>query len=362
MKRSGMSRRRFLGAVGAGAAALGGAAMGMSGMAHAAQPQPGGILERIQNYGKVRVAVHDTNSTGLFVGYDADKNPLPNSMVKGITADFSRALAAAIFGSGNVNSNVEFVGSNSTNRFEKLAAEEVDVIFRTVTARYDRDVYYSIGNAPTQGYTFGPTFYFDGANVLIWNDAGPGPYNVAIGTGTSTIDAVDAVNDSNINIVPVPNSSAAKQAFLDGTYNGTTIHGYANDASGLVGTRLEHTDTYIYFPTPVSKEPLSPTILEGDDNWADIVRWVMFALLSAEEQRVTMTSVNNKWGSKLPSLGLPKNWPSETIRAAGNYGEIWYNNLQAPYYDENLPSPFDPRGQNNLYTNSGLHYPWPGLK
>ncbi len=82
----------------------------------------------------------------------------------------------------------------------------------------------------------------------------------------------------------------------------------------------------------------------------------MWALISAEEQGVTQKNVKMAWGANLTSLGLIANWPYHVIKAVGNFGEIWNRNI-GPY-----AAAFGPRGQNEVYTNGGLHYPPPGIK
>jgi general L-amino acid transport system substrate-binding protein len=140
----------------------------------------------------------------------------------------------------------------------------------------------------------------------------------------------------------------------------------STDLSQLASIRLTLTnpDDHRLLPDVISKEPLGPWVRQGDDQWFDVVRWTLFAMLNAEELGITQGNVNQMMNSTNPeirrllgvegkfgeALGLTSDWAAQIIRAVGNYGESFERNLgsQSPM---NLP-----RGLNQLWTKGGLQY------
>jgi general L-amino acid transport system substrate-binding protein len=137
--------------------------------------------------------------------------------------------------------------------------------------------------------------------------------------------------------------------------------------SDLAGARTKapKADDYVILPEVISKEPLGPSVRRGDDEWFEIVRWTLFAMLEAEENGLTQANVDaQKASSKDPSvqrflgvsedtgklLGLDKEWAYRVVKQVGNYGESFERNL-GPKSPVGLP-----RGVNNLWTKGGLMY------
>ena len=141
---------------------------------------------------------------------------------------------------------------------------------------------------------------------------------------------------------------------------------FTTDASGLAADRLKmaNPDDHIILPEMISKEPLGPAVNQGDQQWGDLVRWTLFAMINAEELGVTSKNVDQMLKSENPevrrlvgvegefgeSLGLTKDWAVRIVRKVGNYGEVFERNV-------GMGSPLKiKRGLNALYTKGGLQY------
>jgi general L-amino acid transport system substrate-binding protein len=189
--------------------------------------------------------------------------------------------------------------------------------------------------------------------------------SVCIQTGTTTeLNLADFFRVNNISYEPVPieTNEEARVAYL-----AERCDVYTTDASGLAATKttFENADDHMVFPEIISKEPLGPLVRQGDDQWADIARWTLNALINAEEYGVTQANVGQMMngtdnpevnrmlgneGSLGSMLGLDKDWAVNVIKAVGNYGEI-FDRFLGPNTALALE-----RGQNALYTQGGLLY------
>ncbi len=310
-------------------------------------------LDTIQGKGHVQCGIN----TGLpgFAAPDAQGN------WTGFDVDFCRAVAAAVFGSGDA---VKFTPLTGKQRFIALSAGEVDVLSRNTTWTYSRDNDLKL--------TFVGINYYDGQGFMV--PAGIGVSSaleldgatVCIQTGTTTeLNLADFFRANNMSYEPVPietNEQAREQFFA----NACDV--YTTDRSGLAATRAtaENPDDYVVLPEIVSKEPLGPLVRHGDDHWADINRWVLNVLIIAEEKGLTQANVASMAasGSNDPEvnrmlgvegelgamLGLSSDWVVNVISAVGNYGEIFDRNI-----GPDTPIALD-RGLNNLYNNGGILY------
>ena len=170
------------------------------------------------------------------------------------------------------------------------------------------------------------------------------------------------VNKISYEAVPIETNSEARTA-----YKAERCDVYTTDASGLAATKstFDDADKHMVFPEIVSKEPLGPLVRQGDDQWADIARWVLNALVSAEELGVTQANVEKlgkgtdnpeinrmlgSEGSLAKMLGLEKNWAVNAIKAEGNYAEIFEK-----YVGPKTPLGLK-RGLNALYRDGGILY------
>ena len=306
-----MKRTLYIGAVAAG--------MMTAGVAVA------GTLEDVQAKGHVQCGV----STGLvgFAAADADGN------WHGFDVAVCRAVAAAVIGDPQA---VKFTPTTGKTRFTALSSGEIDMLARNTTWTYSRDVDLKL--------TFVGINYYDGQGFMVPAGLGVGSATdldgatVCIQTGTTTeLNLADFFRSNNISYEPVPieTNAEAQQQYLAGACDV-----YTTDRSGLAATRasFENPADHVILPEIISKEPLGPLVRHGDDHWADAVRWVLNALISAEELGITSGNLaemaagtNNPEINRLMGtegdlggmLGLDKEWAQRAIAAGGNYGEIF---------------------------------------
>jgi len=279
---------------------------------------------------------------------------------RGFDADFCRAVAAAVVGDGN---KVKFIPATGKTRFTLLNSKEGDVLFRNTTWTYVRDVDVKL--------TFVGTTYYDGQGFIIRKKAGVksakqlNGATVCIQTGTTTelnLAEFFRVNKIKYEPVPIETNEEARTAYL-----AQRCDAYTTDASGLAATRatFDNPADHVILPEIISKEPLGGAVRHGDDQWADIIRWTINALLSAEELGITQANVDSIGNStKNPEvkrilgtegdlggmMGLDKPWAARAIKAVGNYGEIFDRNI-GPKTNIGLE-----RGLNGQWFNGGLQY------
>ncbi len=280
---------------------------------------------------------------------------------RGFDVAYCQALSAAIFGTGD---KVEYVNLTGKTRFPALQSGEIDVLSRNTTWTFSRDV--------DLGFTFIGVSYYDGQGFIGRKSLGAKSAkeldgaSVCIQTGTTTeLNLADffRVNKMKYEAVPIETNEEARKAYL-----AERCDVYTTDASGLAATKATFDDpeNHMVFPEIVSKEPLGPLVRQGDENWSDIARWVLNALVNAEEYGVTQANVMklassagdnpeiNRMlgteGSLGEMLGLSSDWGVNVIKTGGNYGEIFARYLGT---DTKLGLQ---RGVNALYTNGGLIY------
>ncbi len=309
-------------------------------------------LDDVKAKGFVQCGVN----TGLvgFAAPDADGN------WTGFDVDYCRALAAAVFGDREA---VKFTPLTGKTRFTALAAGEVDVLSRNTTWTYSRDV--------DLKFTFLGINYYDGQGFMTHKSLGVGSAleldgaTICIQTGTTTeLNLADFFRANNMSYEPVPIETNAEAREL---FFAEACDVYTTDRSGLAATRAtsEDPDSLVVLPEVVSKEPLGPLVAHGDDQWADIARWVLNALIIAEEKGITAANVDSMMantndpevarllgteGEYGAMVGLSADWAANAIRATGNYGEIFDRHI-GPDTAIGLS-----RGLNALYTDGGLLY------
>jgi|TARA_B110000046_G_scaffold51287_1_gene57164 general L-amino acid transport system substrate-binding protein len=315
-----------------------------------------GTLEDVQAAGELKCGV----TTGLAGFALADAN----GVWDGFDVAVCRAVAAAVLGDGNA---VKFVPTTGKTRFTALASGEIDLLARNTTWTFSRDV--------DLKFEFVGVNYYDGQGFMAPKALGVSSAKdldgatVCIQTGTTTeLNLADFFRSNNISYEPVPieTNAEAQAQYLAGACDVFTT-----DASGLASTRatFENPDDHIVLPEIVSKEPLGPLVRHGDNNWGDIARWTLNALITAEELGVTSANVaehtanagNNPEVNRLLGtegdlggmLGLDKQWASRAIAVNGNYGEIFEKNIGV-----NTPIGIA-RGLNASWTNGGLIYSAP---
>lgn len=295
-------------------------------------------------------------STGLagFAFTDAEGN------WDGFDVSFCRATAAAVFGNPSA---IKFTPTTGKTRFTALASGEIDVLYRNTTWTLSRDA--------DLKFNFLGVNYYDGQGFMVRQALGLTSAReldgatVCIQTGSTTeLNLADyfRANDMNYDPVPVETNIEAQQKYL-----ADACDVYTTDASGLAATRatFEDPDNHVVLPEIISKEPLGPLVRHGDDAWGDIVRWVLNALIVAEEKGITAANVEKlSKGTSDPEinrllgaegrfgkqLGLPDDWAVRAIKAGGNYGEIFEK-----YIGESTAIGL-PRGLNHLWNRGGILY------
>jgi len=328
------------------------AAVAVTALTFAPQAVKAGTLEDVKARGVLNCIVN----TGLPGFSYTDES----GRWKGFDADMCRSVAAAVLGDGE---KVKYIPATGKTRFTLLNSKEGDVIFRNTTWTFVRDVDVKL--------TFVHTTYYDGQGFIIRKSKGVKSAKeldgatVCIQTGTTTeLNLADFFRANKISYKPVPiesNEEARKNYLAD------RCDTYTTDASGLAATRatFEKPGDHIILPEIISKEPLGPVVRHGDDQWADIVRWAVYALIAGEEYGVTKANADNMASSSgnpnikrlLGSegnlggmIGLDKEWAKRAIQAQGNYAEIFENNL-------GMSTPIGlSRGLNAHYTKGGLQY------
>jgi general L-amino acid transport system substrate-binding protein len=277
----------------------------------------------------------------------------------GFDVDFCRALAAAIFDDPN---KVKFIPTTGQNRFTALQSGDVDVLNRNTTWTIARDT--------SLGLNFTGATYYDGqgfivrkslkvASALELNDAA-----VCVSQGSTT--ELNLADYFRANKMKLKTATFATIDEAVKAYEAGRCDAFTTDQSGLYAQRLQfaHPEDHMVLPEIISKEPLGPSVRHGDDQWFDIVKWVHFAMLNAEEAGVTSKNVNEMLKSENPDikrllgtegnygeqLGLTKDWAFRIIKHVGNYGEVFERNI-----GESTALKMK-RGLNALWTKGGLQY------
>ena len=312
----------------------------------------GATLDDVRAAGQIKCGV----STGVN-GFSA---PDASGEWQGFDVAICRAVAAAVFGDAT---KVQFVPTTGQTRFSALSSGEIDMLARNTTWTFSRDV--------DLKFTFAGINYYDGQGFMVRKDLGVSSAReldgatVCIQTGTTTeLNLADyfRVNNMTYEPVPIETNAEAQQQYLAGACDV-----YTTDASGLAATRATFADAenHIVLPEIISKEPLGPLVRHGDDEWADIVRWTLNAMIAAEEYGVTSANVeelakgtNNPEINRLlgteGNLGamfrLSPDWAKNVIQLVGNYGEVFNANI-----GEATPIGLA-RGLNAQWTQGGLLY------
>ena len=311
-----------------------------------------GTLEDVQAAGELKCGINTglagfafTDDMGRWTGFDVA---------------YCRALAAAVLGDPD---KISFVNLTGKTRFPALQAGEIDVLSRNTTWTLSRDV--------DLGLTFVGVNYYDGQGFIgrtalgIMSAKELDGASVCIQTGTTTeLNLADFFRSNDMSYEPVPIETNAEAR---AAYEADRCDVYTTDASGLAATKatFDDPDAHMVYPEIVSKEPLGPLVRHGDDQWADIARWVLNALIIAEELGVNQGNVEDmamgtdhpeinrmlgSEGSYGEMLGLDPKWAVRAIAAEGNYAEI-FDKYIGPDTALGLQ-----RGLNALYKDGGILY------
>lgn len=309
------------------------------------------------------VKARGTLKCGVNTGLAGFAAPNDKGEYSGFDVDYCRAVAAAIFNDPN---KVEYTPTSAKDRFELLANGSIDLLARNSTWTLSRD--------SSLKFNFTGINYYDGQGFMINAKKIPGVNSalqlsgaaVCVQTGTTTeLNLADYFKANNLQYNPVV---FEKLEEVNAAYDSGRCDVYTTDQSGLYAIRLSLTapDDHVVLPEIISKEPLGPLVRQGDDQWFDIVKWVGFALVDAEELGITQANVEEMKGSANPEikrmlggeanskfgtdLGLSEDWVVNIVKGVGNYGEIFERNIGAG-------SPLKiARGLNALWTKGGIQY------
>ena len=278
----------------------------------------------------------------------------------GFDVDFCKAVAAVALGDAAA---VEFVPVNAQERFDKLKSGAIDLLSRNTTWTMSRET--------SVGLRFVGVSYHDGQGFIVKKLLGvTSALNlsgaaICFLSGTTTQDNVqDFFREKEMSFTPV---MFDKLDDLVKAFDESKCDTYTADLSQLyaVRLRLANPDDSLVLADVISKEPLGPAVRQGDEQWFNIVRWTLFALINAEEIEVSAAGVDDlKATSKKPAvrrllgaegtfgadMGLDADWAVRAIKAAGNYGEVFNRNL-----GKDTPLMIE-RGINALWNAGGLLY------
>jgi general L-amino acid transport system substrate-binding protein len=294
---------------------------------------------------------------GVSTGVAGFSNPDSQGVWRGLDVDGCRAVAAALFGDAT---KVRFVGTTSQNRFPALQSGEVDLLVRTTT--------WTLAREASLGFQFTGVNFYDGQAFMVKRSLGVTSAKqldgatVCVQPGTTTeLNLADyfRTNRMSFRAVVIESVEEIRNAFISGRCDV-----YTNDSSSLASfrsTQGANAEQYVMLPEIISKEPLGPVVRKGDQKWFDLVRWVGFAMLAAEELGVTSANVDQMLQSQNPEiqrllgvtgglgqmLGVDNRWAYNVIKQVGNFEETWERNI----------TPLGvPRGINALWTKGGLMY------
>jgi len=298
-------------------------------------------------------------SCGVSQGLPGFSSPDDKGNWTGLDVDICRAVAAAIF---NDPSKVKFVPLSAKDRFTALQSGEIDVLSRNTTWTLSRDT--------SLGANFTGVTYYDGQGFLVkkslkvnsaleLNSA-----SVCVQTGTTTEqNLADYFKGNNMKYEVIAFASADETVKA---YESGRCDVFTSDVSQLYAERLKLANPadHVVLPEVISKEPLGPMVRHGDDQWFDIVKWTLYAMVGAEELGMTQKNVDEVAKSDKPEvkravgtdgnlgeqLGLTKDWLVRIVKAVGNYGESFERNVGS---GSKLGIA---RGLNNLWSKGGIQY------
>ncbi len=271
----------------------------------------------------------------------------------GFDVDFCRAVAAAVLGDAEA---VEFVPLDSLNRLKVLQDGKVDVLFRTTTYNFTRDV--------TLGLEFPAITYYDTQKVLVFADTGASRLadldgmTLCANSGTTSIDNIRIAIDRagiDVDILEIASQSGRWRAFFGRECEAVTADG--SDLAARVASQPQYRSDFSLLEDDVSNEPLGAVVRQSDTEWVHIVRWVVNLTIAAEAKGVAQNSDLDQISAMgLPSgaaLELTDEWAESVITEVGNYGEIFERNLGTGSALKLQ------RGLNRLWSDGGLMYPLP---
>ena len=277
----------------------------------------------------------------------------------GFDVDFCRALSSVIFDDPD---KVTYVPLGADDRFEALRDKKIDVLVRNSTWTMSRE-----GNF---GLEFTGVNYYDGQGFLVKRGR---KVDTALELNNSKVCVQGATTtEANLGDFFRTNKMAFELFAFKSTegvrnaYDSGKCDVLTSDISQLYAERLQlqNPDDHVILPDVISKEPLGPVVRQGDQQWFNIVKWALFAMINAEELGITSANISEALNSEKPAVkrlvgnaadygarfGLTKDWAARIIRHVGNYGEVYARNI-------GVGSPLGiPRGLNQLWNLGGIQY------
>lgn len=296
---------------------------------------------------------------GVSTGLPGFSQPDDKGNWTGIDVDTCRAIAAAVFGSAD---DVAFTPLTAKERFTALQSGEIDVLVRNTTWTLTRDT--------SLGVNFTGTNYYDGQGFLVRKAIGVDSAKqldgatVCVAAGTTT----------ELNLADYFRKEGMEYQAVVFDTSSQTVQGFASDRCDVLTsdrsqlaalrTKLDDPSSAVILPETISKEPLGPVVRQGDDEWFNIVKWVLFTMVNAEELGITSGNVDRMKKSDNPSvqrllgtsgdmgekLNLAPSYGYDIIKEIGNYGEMFERNV-----GPDTPVALN-RGVNALWTEGGVMY------
>jgi general L-amino acid transport system substrate-binding protein len=300
-----------------------------------------------------------TLTCGVSQGLPGFSNPDDKGNWTGLDVDFCRAIAAAIF---NDPTKVKFVGLSAKDRFTALQSSQIDVLSRNSTWTSSRDT--------SLGLNFAGVNYYDGQGFMVRKSLKVNSAlelngaSVCTQTGTTTeLNLADYFRTHKMKYEVTAFATADETVKA---YDTNRCDVFTTDISQLYSEKLKlsNQNDHVILPEVISKEPLGPVVRHGDDQWFDIVKWTLFAMVNAEELGVSQKTLDEAMKSDKPDvkrlvgtegnygeqLGLTKDWAARIVKHVGNYGESFERNVGT---GSKLGIA---RGLNNLWNNGGIMY------
>lgn len=306
-----------------------------------------------------KVIAAGTLSCGVSTGLPGFSNPNSKGQWEGIDVEYCQAIAAAVLGD---KTKVKYVPLTAKERFTALQSGEIDILSRNTTWTQHRDT--------ALGINFVGVNYYDGQGFMVKKDLGVTSAKeldgaaVCVQSGTTTeLNLADYFRATGMSYKPVVFDTAAQTSagFDSGRCDVLTT-----DQSGLYALRLNLKDpsSAAVLPEIISKEPLGPSVRQGDDKWANVAKWTLYAMINAEEYGITSDNADQMLKSSDPNikrilgvdgpkgtaLGLKDDWSYQIVKQVGNYGESFERTV-------GKGSPLEiSRGVNALWNAGGFMY------
>jgi general L-amino acid transport system substrate-binding protein len=326
-----------------------GANSGSTVLEHQVVESQGKRLEIIKKRGKIICGIDER-----LLGFSYKE---PDGSYSGISVDLCKAIAAALFDDPN---QVEFRHLQSKGRFRAVVSGQVDLLSRNTTWTLSRDT--------SGGLDFPPTNFYDGQGLLVTKTSGITTIedlsgkSICVSQGTtSQVNLVETMRKYRLSYSPLPFENANQ---LYAAYEARKCDVATADRSELVARRsqLRKPNVHQVLDVSISKEPLGPAIANGEPAWYDVVEWVTYAMIKAEELKINSQNVDSFQDPKNPEirrflglegdmgakLGLSNDFARRVVKHVGNYSEVYERNIGEPFGLE--------RGTNALWTDGGLMY------